>query len=93
MGKPRNRKKELPIMEMKLLQDQKNNNLEDGDDHLHGRPSNILSLLNKGFGVGGFFQKWHQWIAFMERKKMVTSIFPLAIVLSELEKKKQGEQG
>ena len=28
--------------------------------------------------MSGFLQKWYQWEAFMERKKIVASIFPLA---------------
>ena len=36
-------------------------------------------MLKETLEMDGFLKKWHQWIAFMEREKIVASIVPLAI--------------
>ena len=89
MAKPRNRKRELPIMEMGLLYDQNNTYLRDGKKSLLGRFSNGRRQFKMNSREGGFLQKLHQWKALKVRKKIVASIFLQQEFDVSLEMKKQ----
>ena len=64
-------------MKVGLLKD-KNTNLGDEEDHLHGRLSNSKSLMKTSLGMSSFLYKLHQWEAFKMRKKKMASISLLA---------------